>query len=313
VALPRAPERSPGNPPLELTSFVGREREVAAVEKLLAERRLLTLTGPGGCGKTRLALEVSRDLVGKFSDDVWVVELASLSDPDLVPQKVAFTLGVREQAGRRLTETLSSHLQPKEALLVLDNCEHLVVACASLAEALLRACPNLRILVTSREALGITGETGWPVPSLSLPTSHHQPPVEELLRYEAVRLFIERAASVVPGFELTEENAAAAAQVCRGLDGMPLAIELAAARVKVLSVGQIASRLDDRFRLLSAGSRTALPRHRTLRATIDWSHDLLSKEETVLFPRPGDVGWRRACPGPLPDQGERRDIPHGRR
>jgi predicted ATPase len=285
VALPRTPERSPGNLPLGLTSFVGREREVAEVEKLLAERRLLTLTGPGGCGKTRLALEVSRDLVGRFTDDVWLVELASLSDPDLVPQTVASTLGVREQPGRQPTQTLSDHLQPKEALLVLDNCEHLVVACAGLAEALLRACPNLRILATSREALGITGETGWPVPSLSLPDPHHQPPVEELLRYGAVRLFIERAAAVVPSFELTQENAAAVTRVCRGLDGMPLAIELAAARVKVLSVGQIASRLDDRFRLLTAGSRTALPRHRTLRATIDWSHELLSDEETVLFRR----------------------------
>jgi predicted ATPase/two-component SAPR family response regulator len=285
VALPRAPERPPGNLPLQLTSFIGRERETVEVGKLLADQRLLTLTGPGGCGKTRLALKVADDLVGRFADGVWLVELASLSDPGLAAQTVAFVLGVREQPGRPITDTLSDHLQPKKMLLVLDNCEHLVDACARLTEALLRACPNLRILATSREALGIPGETGWLVPSLSLPDPHYLPPVEELLRYEAVRLFVERAASVLPAFEPTEENAAAVVRVCRGLDGIPLAIELAAARVKVLSVEQIAKRLDDRFRLLAAGSRTALPRQRTLRAAIDWSHELLSDKERVLFRR----------------------------
>jgi predicted ATPase/two-component SAPR family response regulator len=288
VAFPRMrpPERlPPNNLPLQLTSFVGREREVAEVKDLLADQRFLTLTGPGGCGKTRLALQVAGDLVERFEDGVWLVELASLSDPALVPQTVAFALGIREQPGRLLTDTLSEHLELKKMLLVLDNCEHLVEACARLAEALLRSCPNLRILATSREALGITGETGWLVPSLSLPNPPYLPPVEELPRYEAARLFIERAAAMLPTFEPTDRNAAVVMRVCRGLDGIPLAIELAAARVKVLSVEQIAERLDDRFRLLTAGSRTALPRHRTLRATIDWSHDLLSEEEKVLFRR----------------------------
>jgi predicted ATPase/two-component SAPR family response regulator len=288
VAFPRTrdPERlSPNNLPLQLTSFVGREREIAEVKDLLADQRLLTLTGPGGCGKTRLALKVASDLAERFEDGVWLVELASLSDPALVPQTVAFALGIREQPGRLLTDTLSEYLELKKILLVLDNCEHLVEACARLAEALLRSCPNLRILATSREALGITGETGWLVPSLSLPDPRYLPTVEDLPRYEAARLFIERAAAMLPTFEPTDRNAAVVMRVCRGLDGIPLAIELAAARVKVLSVEQIAERLHDRFRLLTAGSRTALPRHRTLRATIDWSHDLLSEEEKVLFRR----------------------------
>src|SRR5918997_3914016 len=288
VAFPRirSPERLlSNNLPLQLTSFVGREREIAEARDLLAEQRLLTLTGPGGCGKTRLALKAAAELAERFEDGVWLVELASLSDPALVPQTVAFALGMREQPGRLLTDTLSEYLELKKMLLVLDNCEHLVEACAQLAEALLRACPNLRILATSREALGITGETGWLVPSLSLPDPRYLPPVDELPRYEAARLFIERAAAMLPTFELTDRNAAAVARLCRGLDGIPLAIELAAARVKVLSVEQIAERLHDRFRLLTLGSRTALPRHRTLRATIDWSHDLLSEEEKVLFRR----------------------------
>ena len=180
----RTPEHPPvNNLPLELSSFVGREREIAEVKRLLAEHRLLTLTGPGGCGKTRLALEVAADLVEGFKDGAWLVELASLSDPALVPQAVASVLGVREQPGRSLTKTLFNHLKPKELLLVLDNCEHLVEACAELAEALLRTCPSLRILATSREALGTAGETRWLVPSLSLPDPHYLPPVEELPQY----------------------------------------------------------------------------------------------------------------------------------
>src|SRR5829696_3502634 len=289
IDFPR--ERGPGLPPqnnlpLQLTSFVGREREVADLEERLAgEARLLTLIGPGGCGKTRLALSAASRLAAGFEDGVWWVDLAPLSDPDLVAQAVAQALGVREAPGRSPTEAVLEHLEGRKTLLVLDNCEHLVEACAALADALLRSCPELRVLATSREALGITGEVAWPVPSLSLPGSQNLPPLKELPHYEAVRLFVERAGAVASAFELTEHNAPAVAQLCCGLDGMPLAIELAAARVRVLSVEQIASRLKDSFGLLTGGSRTSVPRQQTLRATIDWSHELLSENEQVLFRR----------------------------
>src|SRR5918997_140629 len=282
---PRIPERSLHNLPLQLSSFVGREKELAEVKRLLKDNRLLTLTGSGGCGKTRLALAAAAELVEGFEDGVWLVELASQVDPSLVAQSVATTLGVREQPGRSLTETLSDHLGFKKMLLVLDNCEHLVEGCAELTEALLRSCPRLRILVTSREALSIAGEVAWPVPSLSLPDLRRLPAVESLPRYEAARLFVERAVAVKPTFAITEQNAPAVARACYRLDGIPLAIELAAARVKVLSVEQIANRLDDSFALLSDGSRTAMPHHRTLRATMDWSYELLSDEERILFRR----------------------------
>lgn len=198
VAFPRACTSTtpPHNLPLALSSFVGRERETAEVEKLLADRRLLMLTGAGGCGKTRLALAVAFELVESFEDGVWWVELAPLSDPELVPQAVAQALGVREAPGRSLTETLSNHLGSKKILLVLDNCEHLVEGCAVLADALLRACPTIRILATSREALGIAGEGSWLVPSLLLPDPGHLLLAEELARYEAIRLFVERAGAV---------------------------------------------------------------------------------------------------------------------
>jgi predicted ATPase/DNA-binding CsgD family transcriptional regulator len=281
----RPPERLIKNLPLGLSSFIGREKELAEVKRLLENTCLLTLTGSGGCGKTRLALAAAWELVERFEDGVWLVELAPLADPALVPQAVASTLGVREQPGRSPTETLSDYLRSMKVLLVLDNCEHLVEACAELAEALLHSCPELRILATSREALGITGEVAWPVPSLSLPDLRRLPDIESLPLYESARLFVERAAAVKPTFTLTEQNAAAVAQVCYRLDGIPLALELAAARAKVLSVEQIADRLDDCFRLLSAGSRTAMPRHKTLHATMDWSHELLPDEERTLFRR----------------------------
>jgi predicted ATPase/DNA-binding CsgD family transcriptional regulator len=270
---------------LELSSFVGRENELAEVKRLLRETRLLTPTGSGGCGKTRLALAVASELLEWFEDGVWMVELAPLAEPSLVAQAVASTLGVREQPGRSLTETLSDYLASKKVLLVLDNCEHLIEACAKLAESLLRSCPELRVLATSREALGIAGEVAWPVPSLSLPDLRRVPEADSLSRYEAARLFVERARAVKPDFALTDDNATAVAHVCYRLDGIPLAIELAAARAKLLSVGQIAERLDDSFGLLSSGGRTAMPRHRTLRATMDWSHGLLSEQESVLFRR----------------------------
>ena len=282
---PRIPERPPHNLPLELSSFVGREKELTEVKRLLESTRLLTLTGSGGCGKTRLALAAASELVEEFEDGVWLVELASLADPSLMPQSVASTLGIREQPGRSPTEALSDYLGSRKVLLLLDNCEHLVEACAELAEALLHSCPELRVLTTSREALSITGEVAWLVPSLSLPDLRRLPAVESLPRYESARLFVERAAAVKPTFTLTEQNAVAVAQVCYRLDGIPLAIELAAARAKVLPVEQIADRLNDSFRLLVAGSRTAMPRHRTLHATMDWSHELLSLEERALFRR----------------------------
>ncbi len=278
-------ETCPNNLPIQLSSFIGRERAIAELKGLLSTTRLLTLTGAGGSGKTRLALQMATNLLADFEHGVWWVELAALTDPTLVPQQVASSLGISEQPGRQLMDTLSDALQPKKLLLVLDNCEHLIAACAQLVETLLRSCADLRILTTSREAFTIPGETIWPVPSLGVPDAYHLPPREGLVKYEAVHLFIERAVSVLPTFRLTQENASALAQVCRRLDGLPLAIELAAARVKVLSVEQIAARLDDSYRLLAGGSRTALPRQQTLQATIDWSHHLLSEKERILFRR----------------------------
>src|SRR5918998_4342554 len=281
----RAPVHPPHNLPSEFSSFVGREKELAEVKRLLEYNRFLTLTGSGGCGKTRLALAAARELVERFEDGVWLVELASLSDLALLPQAVASTLGVREQPGRSLIETLSDYLGSKKVLLVLDNCEHLIEACAELAEALLHSCPELRVLATSREAMGLTGEVDWPVPSLSLPDLRRLPDIGSLPRYESARLFVERTMAVKPTFALTEQNAPAVAQICYRLDGIPLAIELAAARAKVLSVEQIADRLDDSFGLLSAGGRATRPRQHTLHATMDWSHELLGREERILFRR----------------------------
>ncbi len=275
----------PNNLPIHLTSFIGREREMAEVKRLLATTRLLTITGAGGAGKTRLALQVAAELLEVFTDGVWLADLSSLSHPDLVPQTVGSALGLREQPGRQLVETLSDLLRPKSLLLLLDNCEHLLVACAQLVHSLLRACPNLRILATSRERLGIAGETAWRLPSLSLPDPQRLPPLERLTEYEAVRLFVERAAAVLPSFAATTQNAQYIGQVCHQLDGMPLAVELAAARVSAVSPEQIAKRLGERFRLLTGGSRTDLPRHQTLRAAMDWSYDLLSEKEKVLLRR----------------------------
>jgi predicted ATPase/DNA-binding CsgD family transcriptional regulator len=287
VEFPGTPERRrpPNNLPLQLSSFIGRGREVVEVETLLSDHRLITLTGPGGSGKTRLALAVASEVVEDFGDGTWLVELAPLSDPDLVPHAVAQALSVREAQGRPLIGVLLEHLESRRALIVLDNCEHLIDACATLADTLLRSCPKVRILATSREALGIAGERTWPVPPLSSPDYHNLPPVEELRSYEAIRLFAERARAVVPTFELTGTNAPAVARLCRMLDGMPLAIELAAARARVLSVEQISSRLESSFALLTGGNRNALPRQRTLRATIDWSHVLLGDKEQALFRR----------------------------
>ncbi len=275
----------PNNLPRQLTSFVGREEEIDEVMRLLSTTFLLTLTGAGGSGKTRLALQVAADVLETYRDGVWLVELAPLSDSALVPQAVAFVLGVSEQPGRSFTEALVNFLHPKSLLLLLDNCEHLLTACSRLANTLLRACPHLRIMTTSREGLGIPGELTFRVPSLSLPDKGAFLSPNNLNRYEAVRLFVDRAAFSKPGFRLTPSNMAGVGQVCQRLDGIPLAIELAAVLVKALPVEGIAARLDDRFRLLTGGSRAAMPRQQTLRATLDWSYDLLSEDEGAVLRR----------------------------
>lgn len=277
------------NLPIPLTSFVGRTRELTEVKQLLMREpdgaRLVTLTGPGGSGKTRLAIHVGTDLIDAFRDGVWWIELAALTEPALVAQAIAKSLNVRERVNEPLTETLANALAEQTLLLILDNCEHLIDACAELAETLLTRCPNLKILATSREPLRIFGEQVWGIPTLSVPTVQPSSLAELALSFEGIRLFVERARAIRADFELTDQNALAVAQICRRLDGIPLAIELAAARVNVLSAEQIALRLDDRFSLLTHGSRTALPRQQTLRALIDWSYDLLAEDERVLFSR----------------------------
>ena len=273
------------NLPIQLTTFIGREREIEGVKRLLTKARLLTLMGTGGAGKTRLSIQVAADLIDQFQKGVWLVELAPLADPALVVQAVATTFQVREAAGRSLLDLLVDYLQPKSLLLVLDNCEHLVAACAQLTSALLRACPNLKILATSREALGVAGEVTYQVPPLSRPDPRRAQSLAQLNEFESVQLFVERGVHSQPRFALTDANAKAVAHICHRLDGIPLAIELAAARVKVLTVEQIATRLDDRFRLLTGGSRTGLPHHQTLRAAMDWGYDLLSEEDRTLLRR----------------------------
>ena len=282
------------NLPIPLTSFIGRVRETAEVKELLASTRLLTLTGTGGSGKTRLAIQVGTDLLDAFKDGVWWVELGALTDEALVPQAIAKTLGAQEISNQSLRDTLTNFLRTKELLLVLDNCEHLVYASAQISESLLEACPHLKILTTSRESLNIPGESVWNVPTLALPDPDQISLVDLLMDYESICLFVERGTAIRPDFALTEANASFVAQICHRLDGIPLAIELAAARVKVLTPEQIAARLDDRFRLLTGGGRTAVPRHRTLRAAIDWSYDLLTEPEQILFRRLGVFrgGWR---------------------
>jgi predicted ATPase/class 3 adenylate cyclase len=281
----RSLDSLPNNLPYQLTSFVDREREMAALKQLLTSTRLLTLTGSGGCGKTRLALQVAGDLVDAFPDGVWLAELGALADDARVPHAVASALGVREQPGRPLLATLSDDLRPRHLLLVLDNCEHVLAGSAHVAYTLLSACPHMRVLATSREPLGITGEVRWRVPSLSAPDPSLPELLDRLAEFDAVRLFAERAASALPSFRLTPDRARSVAHIVHRLDGIPLAIELAAARVRALTVEQIAERMDDVFLLLTGGSRTAPQRQRTLRAALDWSHALLSAPEQVLFRR----------------------------
>jgi predicted ATPase/class 3 adenylate cyclase len=272
------------NLPVQLTSFVGREKEIGEVKDALALHHLVTLIGPGGTGKTRLSWQVAQELLDQFSDGVWFVELAPILDPVLVPRTTAITIGLRDEPQRPIIDMLCDYLHKKQLLIVLDNCEHLVDACAQMANKILQAAPNVRILASSREALGIAGEATYRVPSLGLPGLDFLS-VEALTEHEATRLFIARATSAHSTFSVTDDSASAIAQICRRLDGIPLAIELAAAKIRVLSVDQIAKRLDDRFRLLTGGSRTALERHQTLRAAIDWGYNLLSPAEQKLFHR----------------------------
>ena len=283
------------NLPLQLTSFVGREAEVAAVESLLESNRLVTLTGSGGVGKTRIALQVAADLAesAAYRDGVWLVELAGLTDPKLVPHAVAWALRIHEAPGRSLEETLLDVLATRQLLLILDNCEHLIDACAALVERLLSTMTDLHVLTTSREPLEVPGEIAWRVPSLSVPDVSILESPDALLSCPSVRLLVERARAVVQSFTLTLGNRAAVSAVCRRLDGIPLAIELAAARLAALSAEQVAERLDDVFHLLTTGGRTAVPRQKTLWATVDWSYELLSESERALFRRCGVFigGW----------------------
>ena len=272
------------NVPAALTSFIGRANETTKVQELVTTTRLLTLLGTGGVGKSRLAFQVAAALLPRFSDGAFVVELGPLSDPALVPQQVLSALGVPEEPGRNHAETVVASLARRNLLLVLDGCEHLLAACATLAEALLRSCSNVHILATSREPFRIMGETTWRVPSLSVPDAATGT-TADLEQYDAVRLFVRRAAQSKPDFNVGPANAAAIVDVCQRLGGIPLALELAATRVKVLSCEQIATRLNNQFRLLTGGARNALPRHQTLRAAVDWSYELLSDDERTLFAR----------------------------
>ena len=296
----RSTGSGPTNLPTQLTSFVGREREMGAVSGLLASSRLATLIGVGGTGKTRLMLQVAAGAAARYRDGAWLAELASVSDPDLVAAEVARALGVREEPGRAVLATLLDFLRFKELLLLIDNCEHVISAVAELVDDLLAACPALVIVATSREALGVAGEAVFQVPSLAVPAVMGPSPahgvaqapavldeasLRDLGAVDAVRLFVERASAGVPGFALTRGNASAVVDICRRLDGIPLAIELAAARVAVLSPQEIATRLGDRFRLLTGGRRTAVPRQQTLQALIDWSWDLLTDTDRMLLRR----------------------------
>jgi len=286
-AAPGTPGRTgrvPNNLPVPLTSFVGRNDEMEEASRFLDQHRLVTLAGAGGCGKSRLSLHVARNLLESFPDGVWLVELASLSDPALVPQRIANAANIREEPGRSVLETLGAAFADRAVLIVLDNCEHMTAACASVASSLLEAAPSLRLLTTSREPLGVAGESVLRVPPLEIPDPARHRTRRELGRFESVRLFVERAATASPSFALNDENAQTVGQICARLDGIPLAIELAAARIRVLPVAQILVRLEDRFRLLTAGG-AALPHHQTLRATVDWSYDLLSEPERALFDR----------------------------
>src|SRR6202011_2062117 len=267
------PRRRPGNLPAEATSFIGRTHELAELRRRLAGARLVSLVGPGGVGKTRLAIRTATELGRGFPGGAWLVELAEVRDPALVGNAVMAALDLRDQAATEPLALLLSYLRDKELLLVVDNCEHLLGAAAQLVTEVIGAAPGVRVIATSREALSVSGEHVLPVPPLELPVAHTVDSLARLGQNEAVMLFVERAAAASGKFELTTSNQLAVVDLCRRLDGLPLAIELAAVRTRVLTVEQILESLTDRFALLTGGSRAALPRHQTLRTTIDWSHD----------------------------------------
>jgi predicted ATPase/DNA-binding NarL/FixJ family response regulator len=279
------PKRRPGNLPAEVTSFIGRRREIAELRRKLTGARLVSLVGPGGVGKTRLAIRIATDLGRGFKDGVWLVELADVRDPVLVGNAVLSALDLRDQAATEPPAILVSYLRDKQMLLVFDNCEHLLEAAAQLVSEVIKAAPGVRVIATSREPLSLPGEHVIPVPPLELPSPHPTGPLAQLRENEAVMLFTERAAAATGKFELTASNRVAVTDLCRRLDGLPLAIELAAVRTRILSVEQVLDRLTDRFGLLTGGGRAALPRHQTLRTTIDWSHDLLDAGERALLRR----------------------------
>jgi predicted ATPase/class 3 adenylate cyclase len=279
----RSLDELPHNLPMQLTSFVGRENDVAEIKQLLHENRLVTLFGSGGAGKTRCAIQVGAEQLEAFGDGVWLVELAPISDAALVASAVAQALGVRESPNVPLIDTLLVHLKPRRALLILDNCEHVIHEARKVTAAILRACPDARILATSRESLNIAGERVFRLPSLAVPPVREFVTAQTARSYGAVALFADRALASDARFTLSDANAPFVTEISRRLDGIPLAIELAAARIKVLSPQQLAQKLDERFRVLTGGDRSALPRHQTMRALIDWSYDLLSEEERAVF------------------------------
>ncbi len=279
----RSLEATPNNLPQQATSFIGRETELAEAKRLLDGTRLLTLLGMGGLGKTRLSLQIGADVLDQYPDGVWFVDLAPIRDPSLVPNATGHALGIREESGKPITQSLCEHLREHKLLIVLDNCEHLIYACAGLADGLLKGIPELKILATSREALHIQGEQTYPVLPLRVPD--RKAGADALLRSDAVQLFVERARLQKPDFTVTDDDAPAVAELCARLDGIPLALELAAARLRLLSVGEINARLHDRFKLLTGGSRVALERQQTLRALVNWSYDLLGESEQIVLDR----------------------------
>ena len=271
------------NLPVYLSSFIGREKEIETIKQYLVEKRLVTLTGAGGCGKTRLAIQTATGVLSEYPDGVWVVGLAPVTVPEHIDEAIAEVFKIKEQPGSSLVQLIMHYLENKKLLLLLDNCEHLITACSEIVEQILKSATDVTILITSREALNIADELAWRVPSLSFPQNGKELSVNEADRYEAVQLFITRAKNRKPDFHLSEKNATPVLQICNRLDGIPLAIELAASRINVLHPEQLLSRLNEQFRLLTGGSRTALERHKTLQATIDWSYDLLAENEKRIF------------------------------
>lgn len=305
----------PQNLLVQVTSFIGRKQALDGVAQLVAAHQLVSLTGAGGTGKTRLALRVGADMLGRFEDGVWFVELEVIREPGRVAEAVAAALGLPGDPTRSFNAIVRDHCRERALVLILDSCELVVQSCAELAGDWLRACPELRILATSRQALGIAGEITYYVPSLSVPNPARLPALHELYSYEAVRLFLDRATAVQSDFGLNSSNARAVAQICYTLDGIPLAIELAAARVRTMQVDEIAARLDDRFALLTGASRAVLPRHLTLRAVIGFSHDLLDEQECTLLRRLSAYAGactlaeaQAACSGVPVARGEMREV-----